>query len=65
MLQDIKLLKKAHFNAVRNSHYPNDLRWYKLCDEYGLLCCSCITRIYLCIIFIIITSKLVFYLNSL
>ncbi|MEL6926064.1 MAG: glycoside hydrolase family 2 TIM barrel-domain containing protein, partial [Bacteroidota bacterium] len=23
-------------NAVRTSHYPNDPRWYALCDQYGL-----------------------------
>jgi beta-galactosidase len=21
---------------VRNSHYPNTLRWYELCDQLGL-----------------------------
>ncbi len=36
MVRDIKLLKKCNFNAVRTSHYPNDPRWYELCDEYGL-----------------------------
>ncbi|MFK7772300.1 MAG: glycoside hydrolase family 2 TIM barrel-domain containing protein [Saprospiraceae bacterium] len=36
MLEDIKLLKQNNFNAVRASHYPNDTRWYELCDEYGL-----------------------------
>ena len=36
MLQDIKLLKQFNFNAVRNSHYPQDIRWYELCDEYGI-----------------------------
>lgn len=36
MLADIKLLKQFNFNAVRTSHYPNDPRWYDLCDEYGL-----------------------------
>lgn len=37
MLEDIALIKAAHINAVRNSHYPNHRRWYQLCDEYGLL----------------------------
>ncbi|MDZ5010798.1 beta-galactosidase, partial [Clostridium perfringens] len=23
-------------NSVRSSHYPNDPRWYDLCNEYGL-----------------------------
>jgi beta-galactosidase len=37
MLKDIILLKQFNFNAVRTSHYPNDPRWYDLCDEYGIL----------------------------
>lgn len=36
MIQDIKLMKQHHFNAVRCSHYPNHPKWYELCDEYGL-----------------------------
>jgi beta-galactosidase len=36
MIQDIVLMKQHNFNAVRTSHYPNDERWYELCDEYGL-----------------------------
>jgi beta-galactosidase len=36
MLRDIELLKRHNFNAVRTSHYPNDERWYDLCDEYGI-----------------------------
>lgn len=36
MLQDIKILKDNNFNAVRTCHYPDDPRWYQLCDEYGL-----------------------------
>jgi len=36
MIRDIKLMKQFNFNAVRNAHYPNDLDWYELCDEYGL-----------------------------
>ena len=36
MLEDILLMKKHNFNAVRASHYPNDERWYELCDQYGL-----------------------------
>ena len=36
MLEDIRLLKQFNFNAVRTSHYPNDERWYDLCDEYGI-----------------------------
>lgn len=36
MLCDIRLLKKNNINAVRTSHYPNQSRWYELCDEYGI-----------------------------
>ncbi len=36
MLRDIKLMKRANINAVRTSHYPNDPRWYDLCDRYGI-----------------------------
>ncbi|MDR1867642.1 MAG: DUF4981 domain-containing protein [Treponema sp.] len=36
MLRDIYLLKQHNFNAVRTSHYPNDERWYELCDRYGI-----------------------------
>lgn len=36
MLRDIELMKKNNINTVRTSHYPNDPRWYELCDEFGL-----------------------------
>jgi beta-galactosidase len=36
MVGDIMLLKRHNFNAVRTSHYPNDERWYELCDRYGI-----------------------------
>jgi beta-galactosidase len=36
MRRDIVLMKQLNFNAVRTSHYPDDPRWYDLCDEYGL-----------------------------
>ena len=36
MLQDIKIMKQLNINAVRTCHYPDDPRWYELCDEYGL-----------------------------
>ncbi len=36
MRQDLQLMKENNINAVRTSHYPNDPRWYELCDEYGL-----------------------------
>ena len=36
MIQDIKIMKQLNINAVRTSHYPDDPRWYDLCDEYGI-----------------------------
>ena len=36
MIQDIKIMKQLNINAVRTSHYPDDPRWYELCDEYGI-----------------------------
>lgn len=36
MKNDIALMKRLNVNAVRTSHYPNDPRWYDLCDQYGL-----------------------------
>lgn len=36
MIQDIKIMKEHNINAVRTSHYPDDPRWYDLCDEYGI-----------------------------
>lgn len=36
MLQDIKLMKQLNINAVRTCHYPDDARWYELCDENGI-----------------------------
>ena len=36
MIKDIQLMKQFNINAVRTSHYPNDVRWYQLCDKYGL-----------------------------
>ena len=36
MLYDITFFKQHNINAVRTSHYPNQERWYELCDEYGI-----------------------------
>ena len=36
MIEDIKLMKAHNINAVRASHYPNQERWYELCNQYGL-----------------------------
>jgi len=36
MLADVLLMKRYNINAVRTCHYPDDERWYDLCDEYGI-----------------------------
>lgn len=36
MVRDLKILKNYNFNAVRTCHYPDDERWYELCNRYGI-----------------------------
>ena len=36
MIEDIQRMKELNVNAVRTCHYPNDPRWYDLCDKYGI-----------------------------
>lgn len=36
MIDDLLLMKRHNINAVRTSHYPDDPRFYDLCDRYGL-----------------------------
>ena len=36
LLQDIVTMKQNNINAIRTSHYPNDVKIYDMCDEYGL-----------------------------
>jgi len=36
MMKDIRTMKQNNLNAVRMSHYPHCVDWYKLCDKYGL-----------------------------
>jgi beta-galactosidase len=36
MIKDIKTMKEHNINAVRTSHYPQQERWYELCNRYGL-----------------------------
>ena len=36
MIEDIKIMKRFNINAVRTCHYPDDPRWYDLCDRFGL-----------------------------
>ena len=35
MTEDLLLLKRHNVNTVRTSHYPNDPRFYTLCDKLG------------------------------
>ena len=34
-IQDFDIMKRNNINSIRTSHYPNDPRFYDLCDEYG------------------------------
>ena len=36
ILEDLVTCKRNNINAVRTSHYPNQSRFYELCDELGL-----------------------------
>ncbi|XMB85247.1 glycoside hydrolase family 2 TIM barrel-domain containing protein [Mycoplasmatota bacterium WC44] len=36
MKKDLYLMKEHNINAVRTAHYPNDPRFYELCDELGI-----------------------------
>ena len=36
MIRDIAIMKRLNINTVRTCHYPDDPRWYALCDKYGL-----------------------------
>ena len=36
MRQDLRIMKQLNINAVRTSHYPDDPRWYDLCDSAGI-----------------------------
>lgn len=36
MEEDIQILLRNNINAVRTSHYPNQIEWYELCDMHGI-----------------------------
>ena len=36
MEEDVRLMKRGNFDALRTSHYPNDPYMYDLCDRIGL-----------------------------
>ena len=40
MREDLMIMKRNNINTVRTSHYPNDPRFYELCDIYGLYVCD-------------------------
>lgn len=40
MRRDFELMKSHNINAIRTSHYPQQRRFYELCDEYGFYVCS-------------------------
>ena len=40
MRRDLLIMKAYNCNMVRTSHYPNDPRFYDLCDELGFYVCD-------------------------
>ena len=40
MIRDLMILKANNVNFIRTSHYPNDPRFYELCDRYGFYVCD-------------------------
>ncbi len=36
MERDIRVFEDNNINAVRTSHYPNQIPWYGLCDRHGI-----------------------------
>ena len=36
MRRDLQMMKEFNINTVRTSHYPNDPRFYQLCDRMGI-----------------------------
>ena len=35
MYEDLMIMKRHNVNTIRTSHYPNDPRFYELCDKLG------------------------------
>lgn len=35
--RDLELMKQHNINAVRTSHYPNDPRFYEMCNQIGIM----------------------------
>ena len=40
MKRDLMIMKRHNVNMIRTSHYPNDPRFYDLCDKYGFYVCD-------------------------
>ncbi|MBR7098074.1 MAG: DUF4981 domain-containing protein [Clostridia bacterium] len=40
IIRDLMILKANNVNFIRTSHYPNDPRFYELCDRYGFYVCD-------------------------
>lgn len=38
--RDLMIMKAHNINMIRTSHYPNDPRFYDLCDRYGFYVCD-------------------------
>ncbi len=36
MQSDVKTMEESNINAVRTCHYPDQVRWYELCDQHGI-----------------------------
>jgi beta-galactosidase len=36
IMKDIRTMKQHNINAVRCSHYPQNIEWVKMCDKYGI-----------------------------
>lgn len=36
-VEDVRLMKQANMNFVRNAHYPADPRWYRVTSDMGLM----------------------------
>lgn len=40
IIKDLYMFKAHNINMVRTSHYPNDPRFYSLCDKLGIFVCN-------------------------
>lgn len=38
--EDLTNMKRHNINAIRCAHYPQQRRFYELCDEYGIYVCN-------------------------